>query len=110
MGRQLFLHHYLPAHLASALVAGALVEFIFNVEPLSPEELDERPSREGKAPAPQRAPRARAHRDAKPVHGVGGDGGRLGGAGLGVLVLHAADVRQARLVGGRGGEAEVAWV
>ena len=33
MGRQLFLHHYLPAHLASALVSGALVEFIFNVEP-----------------------------------------------------------------------------
>jgi dolichyl-phosphate-mannose-protein mannosyltransferase len=39
MGRQLFLHHYLPAHLASALVAGALIEFIFNVEPLSQEEL-----------------------------------------------------------------------
>lgn len=34
MGRQLFLHHYLPAHLASALVTGALLEFIFNVEPL----------------------------------------------------------------------------
>jgi dolichyl-phosphate-mannose-protein mannosyltransferase len=34
MGRQLFLHHYLPAHLASALVAGALLEFIFNVEPV----------------------------------------------------------------------------
>ena len=33
MGRQLFLHHYLPAHLASALVAGALVEFVFAVEP-----------------------------------------------------------------------------
>ena len=33
MGRQLFLHHYLPAHLASALVAGALIEFIFNLEP-----------------------------------------------------------------------------
>lgn len=33
MGRQLFLHHYLPAHLASALVAGAIVEFIFNIEP-----------------------------------------------------------------------------
>ncbi|KAM3555217.1 hypothetical protein MY1884_005704 [Beauveria asiatica] len=29
MGRQLFLHHYLPAHLASCLVAGALVEFVF---------------------------------------------------------------------------------
>ncbi|KAK0864778.1 Dolichyl-phosphate-mannose--protein mannosyltransferase 4 [Friedmanniomyces endolithicus] len=33
MGRQLFLHHYLPAHLASALVAGAVVEFISNIEP-----------------------------------------------------------------------------
>jgi len=33
MGRQLFLHHYLPAHLASCLVAGAVVEFIFNIEP-----------------------------------------------------------------------------
>lgn len=37
MGRQLFLHHYLPAHLASSLVAGALVEFVFNLEPSSPE-------------------------------------------------------------------------
>lgn len=35
MGRQLFLHHYLPAQLASALVAGALLEFIFNIEPSS---------------------------------------------------------------------------
>ncbi len=34
MGRQLFLHHYLPAHLASCLVTGALIEFIFNVEPV----------------------------------------------------------------------------
>ena len=33
MGRQLFLHHYLPAHLASCLVAGALLEFVFNAEP-----------------------------------------------------------------------------
>lgn len=32
MGRQLFLHHYLPAHLASALVTGALVEFIFSAD------------------------------------------------------------------------------
>jgi dolichyl-phosphate-mannose-protein mannosyltransferase len=37
MGRQLFLHHYLPAHLASCLVTGALVEFIFNIEPIDPE-------------------------------------------------------------------------
>ena len=38
MGRQLFLHHYLPAHLASALVTGALLEFIFNVDPVDIEE------------------------------------------------------------------------
>jgi dolichyl-phosphate-mannose-protein mannosyltransferase len=28
MNRQLFLHHYLPAHLASALVAGSVLNFI----------------------------------------------------------------------------------
>ena len=38
MGRQLFLHHYLPAHLASTLVTGALVEFVFNTEPIIEEE------------------------------------------------------------------------
>ncbi|EPS40950.1 hypothetical protein H072_5102 [Dactylellina haptotyla CBS 200.50] len=32
MGRQLFLHHYLPAHLASSLVTGALLDFVFNSE------------------------------------------------------------------------------
>jgi dolichyl-phosphate-mannose-protein mannosyltransferase len=37
MGRQLFLHHYLPAHLASCLVTGALVEFIFCIEPQDPQ-------------------------------------------------------------------------
>jgi dolichyl-phosphate-mannose-protein mannosyltransferase len=36
MGRQRFLHHYLPSHLASTLVTGALVEFIFNFEPIQP--------------------------------------------------------------------------
>lgn len=39
MGRQLFLHHYLPAHLASALVTGALVEFVFNIEPSTLDEI-----------------------------------------------------------------------
>lgn len=39
MGRQLFLHHYLPAHLASALVTGALIEFVFNIEPASLDEI-----------------------------------------------------------------------
>ena len=36
MGRQRFLHHYLPAHLASTMVTGALIEFIFNLQPLTP--------------------------------------------------------------------------
>ena len=38
MGRQLFLHHYLPAHLASALVTGALIEFACTVDPIIDEE------------------------------------------------------------------------
>jgi len=38
MGRQLFLHHYLPAHLASSLVAGALFEFIFCMDTQDPSE------------------------------------------------------------------------
>ncbi|KAH7328709.1 mannosyltransferase PMTI [Stachybotrys elegans] len=47
MGRQLFLHHYLPAHVASCLVAGSLVEFVFNTEPV-----DETQS--GPTPSPKR--------------------------------------------------------
>jgi dolichyl-phosphate-mannose-protein mannosyltransferase len=30
MSRQLFLHHYLPAHLASALVAGTVLNFVLS--------------------------------------------------------------------------------
>lgn len=51
MGRQLFLHHYLPAHLASTLVTGALLEFIFNVEPVLD---DNQASKSGKKSAPQK--------------------------------------------------------
>ncbi|KAH8701072.1 mannosyltransferase PMTI [Talaromyces proteolyticus] len=40
MGRQRFLHHYLPAHLASCLVAAALVEFIASVDPIPPASTD----------------------------------------------------------------------
>jgi dolichyl-phosphate-mannose-protein mannosyltransferase len=54
MGRQLFLHHYLPAHLASALVTGALVEFIFNVEPLLDEPAAD--SKGKKSPVEQARP------------------------------------------------------
>lgn len=48
MGRQLFLHHYLPAHLASCLVTGALLEFIFIVEPINVEEAAELVAKSGK--------------------------------------------------------------
>ena len=48
MGRQLFLHHYLPAHLASSLVTGALIEFIFNVEPVL-DDIDVKPGKKGTA-------------------------------------------------------------
>ncbi|KAK7542885.1 protein O-mannosyl-transferase 1 [Phyllosticta citribraziliensis] len=47
MGRQLFLHHYLPAHLASVLVTGALVEFIFNIEPPTVAELNGKSNKKG---------------------------------------------------------------
>lgn len=30
MNRQLFVHHYLPSHLASALIAGAVLHFILS--------------------------------------------------------------------------------
>ena len=56
MGRQLFLHHYLPAHLASCLVTGSLIEFIFNVEPLN--ELDEDVSEKSKKKTPAQVRRA----------------------------------------------------
>jgi len=32
MTRQLFLHHYLPAHLASALIAGTVLNFVIAEE------------------------------------------------------------------------------
>ena len=51
MGRQLFLHHYLPAHLAACLVSGALVEFIFNTDP----ELSEAPTTNSQASATAQA-------------------------------------------------------
>lgn len=44
MGRQLFLHHYLPAHLASALVTGAIVEFIFSVDSGDSEVVAKKPA------------------------------------------------------------------
>ncbi|KAI9886290.1 MAG: hypothetical protein M1823_001899 [Watsoniomyces obsoletus] len=43
MGRQLFLHHYLPSHLASCLVTGALMEFVLNVDPIGVDEDDDTP-------------------------------------------------------------------
>jgi dolichyl-phosphate-mannose-protein mannosyltransferase len=59
MGRQLFLHHYLPAHLASALVTGAIVEFIFNVEPLGDDEETENKKKKSGAALTRRPVRER---------------------------------------------------
>ena len=50
MGRQLFLHHYLPAHLASALVTGALLEFIFNIEPVGLDSAESASQHHAKSP------------------------------------------------------------
>lgn len=52
MGRQLFLHHYLPAHLASTLVAGALIEFIFTTDASEPEQPTYQQVKSGKKAAP----------------------------------------------------------
>ncbi|KAL6886513.1 glycosyltransferase [Trichoderma longibrachiatum] len=67
MGRQLFLHHYLPAHLASCLVTGSLVEFIFNTDPA-----DEEPSRSKnpKATGPRRHITARERFAGKSMAGA----------------------------------------
>ena len=54
MGRQLFLHHYLPSHLASSLVTGALLEFIFFAEP-NPAEYGSKES-EPKSPTSPTSP------------------------------------------------------
>ena len=60
MGRQLFLHHYLPAHVASALVTGALVEFVFNIEPQAIEEVVAAAGGDGKTK--KKAPQTRTSR------------------------------------------------
>jgi dolichyl-phosphate-mannose-protein mannosyltransferase len=54
MGRQLFLHHYLPAHLASCLVTGALLEFIFNVEPVLDDALMAKPGKKTISAGPKK--------------------------------------------------------
>ncbi|KAK5017295.1 Dolichyl-phosphate-mannose--protein mannosyltransferase 4 [Cryomyces antarcticus] len=70
MGRQLFLHHYLPAHLASCLVTGALVEFVFNIEPVSLNELSAGNatfSTDGKKPSKKTAGADTPVRSSRPV-------------------------------------------
>ena len=52
MGRQLFLHHYLASHLASALVAGAVLQFVLS------ETINYPVSVRGPATRPQPAQRA----------------------------------------------------
>lgn len=52
MSRQLFIHHYLPSHLASALVAGAVLSFVLSETvnyPISVRGPHTRPKPEAKA-------------------------------------------------------------
>ncbi len=65
MGRQLFLHHYLPAHLASCLVSGALIEFIFNAEPVDESAYQEVKSGKKAVPGAPGAPGPRRHISAR---------------------------------------------
>ncbi|KAH8675630.1 glycosyltransferase family 39 protein [Xylariales sp. PMI_506] len=51
MGRQLFLHHYLPAHLASTLVVGSLLEFVFITDSAA-DEVTYQAIKSGKKSAP----------------------------------------------------------
>ncbi|TLS29449.1 hypothetical protein PpBr36_00213 [Pyricularia pennisetigena] len=54
MGRQLFLHHYLPSHLASCLVTGALIEFICNSDPMDGDDVPPRSGKKAVAVKPKR--------------------------------------------------------
>lgn len=57
MGRQLFLHHYLPAHLASCLVTGALVEFVCNIDPVIDDDVVEARAADAKKKVPEKVKR-----------------------------------------------------
>jgi dolichyl-phosphate-mannose-protein mannosyltransferase len=61
MGRQLFLHHYLPAHLASCLVVGSLTQFLFSRGfdgPVSPGVVARPPTQAPRTPREQWSLRA----------------------------------------------------
>ncbi|KAK1069373.1 Dolichyl-phosphate-mannose--protein mannosyltransferase 4 [Friedmanniomyces endolithicus] len=94
MGRQLFLHHYLPAHLASALVAGAVVEFITNIEPPELANFTEAQLQEAKNGSTRtQATQAEGVLRSRPIRE------RVGGQNL-LVTWAAAGVIVAALVGG----------
>ncbi|KAK1073249.1 Dolichyl-phosphate-mannose--protein mannosyltransferase 4 [Friedmanniomyces endolithicus] len=94
MGRQLFLHHYLPAHLASALVAGAVVEFITNIEPPELANFTEAQLQEAKKGSTRtQATQAEGVLKSRPIRE------RVGGQSL-LVTWAAAGVIVAGLVGG----------
>jgi len=94
MGRQLFLHHYLPAHLASALVAGAVVEFITNIEPPELATFTEAQLQEAKKGSTRtQTQQAEGVLRSRPIRE------RIGGQSL-VVTWAAAGVIVAALVGG----------
>jgi dolichyl-phosphate-mannose-protein mannosyltransferase len=95
MGRQLFLHHYLPAHVASALVTGALLEFIFNIEPLEITVSSQTP------PSGSKSTSSAAVKKGKGGAGQAEKGGLAAGDGQSLLPLWAASgVVMAAVIGG----------
>ncbi|MCJ1393921.1 hypothetical protein MMC18_006797 [Xylographa bjoerkii] len=68
MSRQMMLHTYLPAHLASTLVTGSLVELFFDSQPVEVESMGEAPSEKGTADQvvqPDQPPAPRSQRALK---------------------------------------------
>lgn len=70
MGRQLFLHHYLPAHLASCLVAGSLLEFIFTAEPTEDMSADKKQQDKDAGTGPKRHITARERLAGQSMMGI----------------------------------------
>lgn len=100
MGRQLFLHHYLPAHLASSLVTGALLEFVFNVEPLDPPaELQKSPDTPGSNASVTASTMKKRDRDGREQGRMLTARERMGGQSM-LALWAAAGVVLAAVIGG----------
>ena len=90
MGRQMMLHSYLPAHLASTLVTGSLVELFFDSKPVEKERIERAPSEKGAADQaiqPNETPAPRSQRASKRFAGSSSASWVACGAILGVTFV-----------------------